>query len=102
MKIVKPETFSPVRKLYSIFDKVGQSHSGPLVYDSDINAIRGFIASIQKSPYPMTDYSLCIIGSFDTGSGVITPCEVCQIDIPVQFLPESVEAEGERPTQIER
>lgn len=106
MKKVQPESFNTVKKLYSFYDAVGEEHNGPYVFDSDVSAVRAFVASISKSPFPRSNYKLCILGMVNLRTGDISPCEPTEIEIPSQFEKVMSPSQGtddcERPVPVEK
>lgn len=79
---------------YSVLDKTAEEYGNPLMLNSDAVAIRAFRMECMDERSPITkfpeDYCLCIVGSFDSKTGLITPLEPKVIARGLDFVRKDV------------
>lgn len=64
-------------KLVVVFDKISNTYSSPLAFNSLNEATRWFKVQIGKSARP-TDYDLYFVGEFDENTGKLLDCGKCE------------------------
>ena len=64
--------------IISVKDNVAEMFNDPRVEINAGSAIRAFSQSVQDSPHK-DDFSLYVIGEFDTDTGMCEPCEPVRI-----------------------
>jgi len=66
------------KRLYAMYDSVGEFYSNPLVYKTDADAQRSFIqAGLEVDQIKATpeDFSMHFVGFFDDNAGELLPTE---------------------------
>lgn len=76
---------------YAVEDTKSHSFSCPSFWRSPVDAVRNFESSciaqsVAKEGLLFShpdDFYFCVIGGFDTSSGVLTPCQPIRIESPL-------------------
>lgn len=63
-----------MKNLYCVYDKVAKEFADPFKQNNDDSACRAFLGWLKKdTQIHSEDYSLYLVGYFDSESGTITP-----------------------------